>query len=53
VGLIVGSVVCVGLHFYGLTGRFYGVPYIILYGTAVGIGATLLSSSLRIAPNKE
>jgi len=50
-GLIVGAIVCLGLHLWGLEGSLWGVPYPLLYGLAIMGGTTLLSAPYRLVPD--
>jgi uncharacterized membrane protein YoaK (UPF0700 family) len=50
-GLIVGAIICLGLHLWGLEGSLWGVSYPVLYGLAIMGGATLLSASFRLVPD--
>ena len=52
VGLVCGTIVCLGLHLWGLEGALWGVPYPVLYGLALAAGTTLLSASLRLVPDQ-
>jgi len=54
-GLIAGTIVCLGLHLWGLEGSLWGMPYPVLYGLAIMGGTTLLSAPFRLVPdvNKE
>jgi hypothetical protein len=52
-GLIVGTIICLGLHLWGLEGGLYGVPYSALYGLAIMGGTTLLSASFRLVPDAD
>jgi len=51
VGLIVGAIICLGLHLWELQGSLWGVSYPVLYGLAIMGGTTLLSASFRLVPD--